>query len=204
VKLKLKLRALYTAFLGNKITNYLEKAAPGVREMVLLGKIWFERNHYDHVVVDMPSSGYALTMIHTPFNFAALFPGGPIYHDAKEMIATFSNPKETALVAVSIAEEMPVQEALEMAANLRKLMPKNPAWLVLNRLVQTPNKARKLYEEKWEHLSDSEKKSPLWQSLDYLIARENRQESLLEDLEKTWATYALPRTEVLESPGSLK
>src|SRR5579884_4316800 len=43
IMLKLRLKPLYSAFLNNKITQYLEKAAPGVREMVLLGKVWFER-----------------------------------------------------------------------------------------------------------------------------------------------------------------
>src|SRR5579871_6687943 len=146
--LKLRLRSLYTAFLSSKVIQYLERAAPGVREITMLGKIWYERNNYDHVVVDMPSTGYALTMIHTPFNFAALFPGGPIYHDSRDMILTISDPTISSHVIVSLAEEIPVQESVELAAELKKLMPMNPAALVVNRLTRVAPDARALFERR--------------------------------------------------------
>lgn len=189
IMLKLKLKALYTAFLGNKVTQYLEKAAPGVREMVLLGKIWHEREFYDHVVVDMPSTGYALTMIHTPFNFASLFPGGPIYHDSKAMIETFSDPKQTAFVTVSLAEEMPVQESLELAANLRALMPANPSWLAVNRLTRVAPEARKLFDGTWAQLGEKQKTEPLWRALEHTVSRERKQAEILKQLKVDWARY---------------
>lgn len=189
IMLKLKIKALYTAFLGNKVTQYLEKAAPGVREMVLLGKIWFERENYDHVVVDMPSTGYALTMIHTPFNFASLFPGGPIYHDSQAMIETFSDPKQTAFVTVSLGEEMPIQESIELAANLKGLMPANPSWLVMNRLTRVDDDAAKLYDSKWAALAKEERSSPLWRALDHTVTRARKQADLLRQLRLEWAPY---------------
>ncbi len=197
--LKLKLKALYTAFLGSKITQYLERAAPGVREMVLLGKIWFERKNFDHIIVDMPSTGYALSMIHTPFNFANLFPGGPIYNDSQEMVKTFSNPNETAFVIVSLAEEMPIQESLEMAENLKQLVPQNPAWLVLNRLIHVSTESKELYQKKGSRLSDKEKLSPLWLALAYLINREVQQSTFIADLQTSWAPYLKPWMEINEA-----
>ncbi|MBI3542281.1 MAG: P-loop NTPase [Deltaproteobacteria bacterium] len=191
--MKLKLKTLYTAFLSNKVTKYLEKAAPGVREIVLLGKVWFERENYDHVVVDMPSTGYALTMIHTPFNFAALFPGGPIYHDAKDMIATFSDPKQTAFVTVSLAEEMPIQESLELAEELRKLMPGNPSFLVMNRLTRVSADARELHARKWAKLTEGERASPLWRGLDYLVNREAKEAQFLSSLRHAWEPFSLSK-----------
>lgn len=198
VIMKLRLKTLYTAFLGNKVTQYLERAAPGVREIVLLGKVWYERTHYDHVVIDMPSTGYALTMIHTPFNFAALFPGGPIYSDAKQMIETFSDPEQTAFVTVSLAEEMPVQESLELAAELYALMPNNPSYLVMNRLVRVSSEGRELHTRKWSKLNETERSSPLWRGLDYLIERETKQEHLLKVLKTTWKPYTQAWMEIDE------
>ena len=199
--MKLKLKTLYTAFLGNKMTQYLEKAAPGVREIVLLGKVWFERENYDHVVVDMPSTGYALTMINTPFNFAALFPGGPIYNDSKDMISTFSNPKLTSFVIVSLAEEMPVQESIELAENLKGLMPANPSHLVLNRMVRVNPEARALHHSEWRKLSEPERASPLWRGLDFLVHREAKQAQLLDQLKDSWAPFAKDWFEVGEIPA---
>ncbi len=199
--MKLKLKTLYTAFLGNKMTQYLERAAPGVREIVLLGKVWFERENYDHVVVDMPSTGYALTMINTPFNFAALFPGGPIYHDSKDMIETFSNPRLTSFVVVSLAEEMPVQESVELAENLKGLMPANPAHLILNRLVRVRPEALTLHDTEWRKLTDPERTSPLWRGLDFLVHRQAKQNQLLDQLKDSWAPFAKDWLQVGEIPA---
>lgn len=183
VILKVRLKTLYSLFLGNRLTQYLQRAAPGVREMVLLGKVWYERQHYDHVVVDMPSTGYALTMVHTPFNFAALFPGGPIYHDANDIISTFRDPSEAAFVNVAIPEEMPVQESLELIAELDRLMPANPAWLVFNRVARVDPDARNLYAREWANLSGHARLSPLWRGLDHMVTKELLQERQLRELE---------------------
>ncbi len=139
IQLKLKLKPLYALFMNNRFIQYLEKVSPGIHELVMTGKIWHERNFYDHIVVDMPSSGYALTMLSTPHNFAELFPGGPIYNDAKAMAETFSDPQQTASVIVSIPEEMPMQESIEFAESLKKLSPQNPPYLIINRVWEELN-----------------------------------------------------------------
>jgi anion-transporting ArsA/GET3 family ATPase len=133
VHLKLKIKALANFLLSSQIIKYFEKAAPGVKEIVLLGKIWHERHNYDHIVIDMPSTGYALTMFSTPFNFANLFPAGPIYHDSEEMKKTLQAQDECAYVIVTLPQEMPIQESLELDTELKKLAPFNPSYLILNR-----------------------------------------------------------------------
>lgn len=140
VALKLKIKSFYTLLLGSKLIQYLEKAAPGVKEIVLLGKIWHERKHYDHVIVDMPSTGHALAMIHTPFNFAELFPGGPIHQDAMEMSQTLADPKQTAFLVVSLPEEMPMQEGMELCLDLATILPLNQPRFIVNRVLEiTPD-----------------------------------------------------------------
>ena len=53
---------LVKVFLQNRFMRYLAKAAPGIRELVLIGKIWFEHKNYDRIVVDMPATGHGLTL----------------------------------------------------------------------------------------------------------------------------------------------
>jgi hypothetical protein len=134
IGLKLGGGSITRLFLGNKLIRYLAKAAPGIHELVLLGKIWYERKNYDHVVVDMPSTGYGLAMFHSTANFAKLFRGGPITRDAEEMIETFKDSKSTGHVIVALPEEMPLQEALELDQFLQELFPGNRAAFVANRL----------------------------------------------------------------------
>lgn len=131
--MKIGVAALTRIFLQNKVMRYLAKAAPGIHELVLLGKVWFERRNYDHVVVDMPSTGYGLAMFQSTENFSRLFRGGPLNRDAEEMLATFGDPGACGQIIVSLPEEMPLRESLELEELLLKLFPRNQPRFILNR-----------------------------------------------------------------------
>lgn len=136
--LKIGMPSLTRLFLKNKLMRYLSQAAPGIHELVLLGKVWYERDHYDHVVIDMPSTGYGLAMFQSTDNFARLFKGGPIHKDAEAMLATFRDPAQTGHIVVSLPEEMPLVESLELYDYLKYLFPANPAVLLVNRRFPAP------------------------------------------------------------------
>ena len=120
-------------FLKNKLMRYLAKAAPGVRELVLLGKIWFEQRNYDHVIVDMPSTGYGLAMFQSTENFIRLFQSGPLYQNACSMMETFKDPHVTGHLIVALPEEMPLLESLELNAFLKCAFPENSPGFLVNR-----------------------------------------------------------------------
>ncbi len=132
-ELKIGARLLLHFFLQNRLVQYLATAAPGIRELVLLGKIWFERKNYDHVVVDMPSTGHGVAMFRSTRNFGNLFGSGPVHSDTEAMNAVFRDPEQTGIVIVSLPEEMPLQESLELQDLLLELFPKNAAALICNR-----------------------------------------------------------------------
>jgi anion-transporting ArsA/GET3 family ATPase len=136
--LKIGMAGLAKIFLKNKVMRYLAKAAPGIHELVLLGKVWFERNNYDHVIVDMPSTGYGLAMFQSTQNFSQLFQGGPIHRDADAMLSTFGDPSVCGQLIVSLPEEMPLRESLELNQYLLGLFPNNPADYFLNRVFPKP------------------------------------------------------------------
>jgi hypothetical protein len=137
--MKIGIPALTRIFLQNKLMRYMSKAAPGIHELVLLGKVWFERNHYDHVVVDMPSTGYGLAMFQSTENFVKLFHGGPLHKDAEAMLGTFRDPAITAHIIVALPEEMPLRESIELKDYLKSLFPNNPACCFANRLFPGPH-----------------------------------------------------------------
>ncbi len=131
VGLKIGIPSLTKLFLKNSLIRYMAEAAPGIHELVLLGKIWHERKNYDHVICDMPSTGYGLAMFHSTRNFARLFRGGPIHRDAEEMMETFSDATLSGHLIVSLPEEMPLRESIELRDFIFELFPKNaPAFLV--------------------------------------------------------------------------
>lgn len=127
------------AFSHNKIIRYLSRAAPGIPELVLLGKVWFERNHYPRLIIDLPSTGYGLTMFQSAKNFVKLFGDSPLSKDAQAMLQTFSSPSECAHVVVALPEETPLREGLELAEKLEHILPGNPASFVINRAFPQPS-----------------------------------------------------------------
>lgn len=147
--LKIGAPKLVRIFLQNHLMRYLAKAAPGVRELVLMGKIWYERRHYGRIVIDMPATGHGLTMFQSLFNWGSLFEGSPIAKDARAVIEGISDPTQTSQMIVSIAEEMPLIESLELRAHLIRIFPKSDVALVANRLFPAPRDSVKI--------SDSEK-----------------------------------------------
>jgi anion-transporting ArsA/GET3 family ATPase len=118
----------------NRLIQGLAKAAPGVHELVLLGKIYYELRNFDRVVVDLPSTGHGLAMFHATQNFAQLFRTGKAREDADKMLSVFRDPAQCGFVLVSLPEEMPLQETLELDQALRGLFPDNPGSFICNRL----------------------------------------------------------------------
>ena len=138
ITIRLGSSPLTSLFLNNKIIHYLSEATPGFHDLVVMGKIWHERNHYDHVIIDMPSTGYGVALFQSVLNFSRLFQGGPVHRDALAMHEFFGDEKSTGHVIVALPEEMPLREALDLEKHLDTLFPKNPAAFVANRLFPQP------------------------------------------------------------------
>lgn len=105
-------------------------ATPGMRELLTVGKAWElaqERRRvphaqpYDLVIVDAPATGHGLGALRAPRTFADIARVGPIAHQGATIDATLRDPAFTGVVAVALAEEMPVNETLLLADGLRQL-----------------------------------------------------------------------------------
>src|SRR4051794_5570283 len=108
--------------------QYFVAAAPGAKELMTIGKIWelaqlerWDRRNrtYDLVIVDAPASGHGVAMLQTPQTFGDIARVGPIHRQALKIRGMLSDPARTAYVGVALAEEMPVNETLELDQRLR-------------------------------------------------------------------------------------
>ncbi len=103
-------------------------ATPGMRELIGIGKVWelaqaprrFGGEPYDLVIVDAAATGHALGALRTPRTFAEIARVGPIAHQSATVDATLRDPAQTAVLAVALAEEMPITETLVLARRLRE------------------------------------------------------------------------------------
>jgi anion-transporting ArsA/GET3 family ATPase len=88
---------------------------------------------WDTVVFDMPASGHSVSMLKVPWVIVDTVPEGPLTRDARSVKSLLLDPARTAAVVVTLAEEMPVNEALELEAQLG-VLGIAPQRLVVNQL----------------------------------------------------------------------
>jgi anion-transporting ArsA/GET3 family ATPase len=124
----LKFRSVYEMVFENRLTRAFVRAIPGLDEYSLLGKIWFHTTEekrgkpvWDTVVFDMPASGHSVSMLRIPTVIVQTVPDGPLTRDARMIKELLSDRARCAAVLVTLAEEMPVNEALELEAKLTAL-----------------------------------------------------------------------------------
>ncbi len=124
----LKFKSVYEMVFENRVTKAFLRAIPGLDDYSLLGKMWFHTTEthkgkpvWDTVVFDMPASGHSVTMLQVPKVIIDTVPEGPLTRDARTVHALLCDPARTAAVLVTLAEEMPVNEACELEAKLTAL-----------------------------------------------------------------------------------
>jgi anion-transporting ArsA/GET3 family ATPase len=113
---------------GSGTFQYFAAAAPGARELVSMVKVWEltrgERwrrraGRYDLVVLDAPSTGHALGLLHSPRTFGAIARAGPIFGQAERVRELLEDETRTGYLAVTQPTEMAVGETLDLQAGLR-------------------------------------------------------------------------------------
>jgi anion-transporting ArsA/GET3 family ATPase len=121
--LKLHLRIPVVGRIGPlaKAFDFVATAAPGVREILTVGKLCYEvrERHYDLVVVDAPASGHIIGQLAAPQAINDLVKVGLIRGQTDWMLEILSDPEQTGLVAVTTPEEMPVSETLELTERVK-------------------------------------------------------------------------------------
>jgi anion-transporting ArsA/GET3 family ATPase len=129
---------------NNRVFEYFTAAAPGVRELTTIGKVWelaqLERRDrraspYDLVIVDAPASGHGLALLRAPRTFGDIAHVGPIRRRADVIHEFLRDPARTGVVAVALPQEMPVNETLEFREKLRAEMGMDTHLIVMNALL---------------------------------------------------------------------
>jgi len=137
--LKLQLHVPIVGRIGPvaKAFDFLATAAPGVREILTVGKLCFEvrDNHWDMVVVDAPATGHIVGQLAAPQAVNGLVRVGMIRNQTDWMLEMLSDPAITGLLAVCTPEEMPVTETIELAVRVREETTVELAGVVVNRVL---------------------------------------------------------------------
>jgi len=139
--LLIPIRRLLTTVFSSKVYQYFVAAAPGLKELMTVGKIWYEATRAEHgrpvwdaVVVDAPATGHSLQYLRMPQAARDTFGAGLVQREAAKIVDVLRDPRTTAVHLVTLAEEMPVAETLETHAQLTGPLALPLGWVVANRV----------------------------------------------------------------------
>jgi arsenite-transporting ATPase len=197
----------------NKVARAFLQVAPSVGDLAMMGRIYqiarqFEAKHQGLVIVDMPATGHALSMLQSPDAIANILTAGPIYERAKEVSQYFKNSNKTLFSAVTWPEELPITEVLELIEGVQKTGVKIGP-IILNGVVSNPLPSVSLAT--WEQIRHTHyfQKHQRW--IDYLQAWSKRvvrerarlQEELSERFSDAYPVFDLPFISTVKPSSSL-
>jgi anion-transporting ArsA/GET3 family ATPase len=137
--LHLQLRLPSVARLGPlaRALDFVATAAPGVREILTVGKVGWEvrERHYDLVVVDAAASGHIVGQLSAPDAINELVRVGQIRQQTGWLADLLGDPVTTGLVVVTTPEEMPVNETIELVRRVGSETRIDVAAIVVNRVL---------------------------------------------------------------------
>jgi len=139
---KIRLERVYRAVFENRMVRYFLRFIPALAETVMLGKVlWHLRQWpdapggFDRIVVDLPATGHALNLLGVPQSLVSALPTGPMASEASWMLELLTDQAISTAVLVSLPEELPVNETLELADALRSRLRVKVGAVVLNQAV---------------------------------------------------------------------
>jgi anion-transporting ArsA/GET3 family ATPase len=123
--LVIPVKRLLSTIFSSRIYQYFVAAAPGLKELMTVGKVWYEatrkdgdRPAWDAVVVDAPATGHGLQYLRMPQAARDTFGAGLVQREAARVVDLLQDARTTAVHLVTLAEDMPVTEALEAHAQI--------------------------------------------------------------------------------------
>jgi anion-transporting ArsA/GET3 family ATPase len=118
----LRSETIYNLVFERRWVRYFLNAAPSLAEIVMLGKVWWHaaremergRPRWDLVVLDAPATGHGLTFLTVPEVFLSIVSEGPLARDMREVQSLLADPDRSRTCIVTLPEEMPVNETIEL------------------------------------------------------------------------------------------
>jgi hypothetical protein len=147
--LQIGLRAVVRRVLANQAFRQLMDASPGWRELITLGKVWHLEQlrddgraggapRFDLLIVDAPATGHGLTFLDVARVVGQAVRAGPLRRHAGWVEGLIRDPERTLLLPVSLAEELPARETVELVARLRDHVGVSVDRVVVNAVTQEP------------------------------------------------------------------
>jgi len=98
-------------------------AAPGIHDLVVLGKVkqFANAGQHDVVILDAPATGHATSMLSSVSGLLDIVEGGPIREQALDVQRLLMDADRCGAFIVSTAETTPVNESIELISAIRSI-----------------------------------------------------------------------------------
>jgi anion-transporting ArsA/GET3 family ATPase len=133
-------RMLLKAVFASRLYQFFVQAAPGLRELMMLGKIFYDAGRDDAkvparniIVVDAPASGQALSLLKMPAAARATFGESVVGKEARNISRMLRDRRNCAIIQVTTADSLSISETIETHAQLSNLH-LAPAAVLFNRV----------------------------------------------------------------------
>lgn len=134
-------RMLLKAVFASRLYQFFVQAAPGLRELMMLGKIYYETERKDSrpphrrvIIVDAPASGQAMNLLKMPTAARTTFADSVVGKEASNISRMLRDRRQCAMVQVTNADALSVAETIETHADLARIH-LTPAAVIINRMV---------------------------------------------------------------------
>jgi anion-transporting ArsA/GET3 family ATPase len=142
VREKLKVGVLVRRVLSSPVHQHFTEGAPGLKETAVFGRaLRLIEGHGprgmprpDVVILDAPATGHSVAWLAAPRLISDVIRSGPIGHMASVIADFMADRGRFGVVVVTTAEEMPVQESLELIDLLDGRLQRAPDLVVVNSL----------------------------------------------------------------------
>lgn len=178
----LKVRALYRAIFENRLVAAFLRGTPGIEAWSMLGKAQFHaherlpdgRARYDMVILDSPATGHGLEMLRVPRVLLDVAPPGLLRREAERAWELFTDPVRSGVVIVTLPEDMPVSESVELYGALRNELALPVVGVAVNGLIE------QLFDESESACINEALRATRDDELPYNLLRAGRRRTLRE------------------------
>jgi len=202
----LKVRALYKLVFENRFVSAFLRGTPGMEAWAMLGKAQFHAfetrpdgsPRYDTVIVDAPATGHGLDLLRVPKVIVDVAPPGLLRREAEKAWKLFSDPKQAGVLLVTLPEELPTNETLELYRTLRGELGLPVCGVALNMVHERlfDDASRQALRTLQRELIAAEPGSPIAPLVDNAVVRADREESELGHRERLLTEMPVPYLEL--------
>jgi len=133
---RVKVGAVVRKVQASIVYQHFVEGCPGLEELAVLehARRLLAERRFDTVILDAPATGHGVSLLRAPLVVSEAVGEGPFGTIAREIADLVADPARCGVVIVTQAEEMPVQEARDLARMLGEHLDRRPDLLVVNGL----------------------------------------------------------------------